>query len=92
MSWLITAYCICSLCCGEWADGVTKSGRQAIPGHTVACPPGNLGRPVWIDDVGLRVCDDTGGAIKGNRIDVLMHNHDEALEFGARRLEVTWLD
>jgi len=32
----VTAYCSCPLCCGQWSDGVTASGRHAVQGHTAA--------------------------------------------------------
>lgn len=82
--WLLTAYCICSICCGHWADGIAANGKPALPGHTVACDSQYLNQPVYIDGVGIRVCDDTGSAITGKRIDVLFDSHDEALEFGVR--------
>ncbi|MBU8715415.1 3D domain-containing protein [Brevibacillus parabrevis] len=34
------------------------------------------------------VCEDRGGKIKGNRLDIYMNNVDKALHFGKRRLLV----
>ena len=39
---------------------------------------------VWIEDLGWYIAVDTGGLIKGNRIDVLMATRAEALRYGRR--------
>lgn len=90
MLWLITAYCWCILCTGN-THGITKSGRAAAEGYTAACPPGMLHQLIHIEDVGVRLCEDTGGKIKGRRIDVYFENHDAAVRFGIKRKGVeTW--
>jgi 3D (Asp-Asp-Asp) domain-containing protein len=91
----ITAYCPCAKCCGRWADGITASGEPvtADGGCFVAADPAVLplgsrvivpgyaaGRPV-------RVLD-TGGAIKGSRLDVFFPTHAEALQWGVKYLDV----
>jgi len=43
---------------------------------------------VEIKDMGAFISLDVGGAIKGNRIDILFDSKDEALEFGVKKLEV----
>jgi len=43
---------------------------------------------VEIKDVGYYIAMDTGGAIKGNRIDILFDCKDDALEFGRRIIPV----
>ena len=43
---------------------------------------------VEIKDMGSYISLDVGGAIKGNRIDILFDSKDEALEFGVKELEV----
>jgi 3D (Asp-Asp-Asp) domain-containing protein len=47
-----------------------------------------LGQKVYISGVGVRRCDDTGGRITTNRIDVYFTNHQEALKFGVRTAKV----
>jgi len=44
----------------------------------------------WLDieGVGKRRCDDRGGAIKGNRIDIYIPELADALDFGRKRLKV----
>jgi 3D (Asp-Asp-Asp) domain-containing protein len=89
----VTAYCPCSKCCGEYADGITANGHKIGPqdafvaadrnfafGSELIVPGYNEGRPV-------RVLD-RGGSIKGNRLDVFFHTHEEALRWGVKYLEV----
>lgn len=86
----LTAYCTCSKCCDEWADGITYTGTKATPGRTVAVDPDviPLGSTVYINGI-TYVAEDIGGAIKGNRIDVLFPTHQEALEFGVQFANVS---
>ena len=89
----ITAYCPCEKCCGEWADGITATGTIATQGRTVAVDPSviELGSVVYfegIDGFGGYVAEDTGGAIKENRIDIYFDNHQDALEWGVKEIEV----
>ena len=86
---VITYYCPESCCCGEYADGVTASGTKATAGRTIAADPDVLpmGSVVIIDGHTYTV-EDVGGAIKGNRIDIFMNSHEEALKAGVRTAEV----
>lgn len=47
-----------------------------------------LGSRVYIEGIGWRVAQDTGSAIKGNRIDVLVSSHAEAYDKGIDYLDV----
>ncbi|MEG2053984.1 MAG: 3D domain-containing protein [Oscillospiraceae bacterium] len=40
-----------------------------------------LGTWLYIDGVGIRQAQDTGGAIKGNKIDVAVDTHQNALNW-----------
>lgn len=86
----LTAYCTCGKCCGEWADGITYTGTEATPGRTIAVDPKviQLGSTVVINGTEY-IAEDIGGAIKGNRIDVLFPTHQEALQFGVQYADVT---
>jgi 3D (Asp-Asp-Asp) domain-containing protein len=86
----LTAYCTCPKCCGRWADGITYTGTEATPGRTIAVDPEviPLGSSVYINGH-TYVAEDIGGAIKGNRIDVLFASHQEALEFGVQYSNVS---
>jgi 3D (Asp-Asp-Asp) domain-containing protein len=84
-----TAYCSCEKCCGH-NHGITKSGEEAVEGLTVAAdwnvlPKGSL---VEIENIGYRVVQDTGNAIKGNRIDVYFDKHEDAVKFGKKEVKL----
>lgn len=84
----VTAYCPCEKCCGPWADGITAMGTTAEPG--VIAVDKNvipLGSMVLIDGQEYRA-EDTGGAIRGNRIDIYCESHNTALEYGVQHHEV----
>ncbi len=85
----VTAYCSCKKCCGK-QTGITKSGTKAIEGVTIGTDWGVIpnGATVEIEGLGVRVAQDTGGAIKGKRIDFYMQHHSECLEFGVKKLKV----
>ena len=84
----LTAYCACSKCCGK-TDGITASGVKATEGVTVAADTRTLpfGSKILIGGHEYTV-QDTGGAIKGNRIDVYFDSHQKALEFGVQYKEI----
>lgn len=85
----ITAYCPCSECCGEWANGITYTGTVATEGRTIAVDPGviPLGTKVEINGSEY-IAEDVGGSIKGNRIDMFFNSHEEALKWGVREYVV----
>jgi len=93
----VTAYTAYEESTGKTPDhpafGITASGRRVQAGVTAACPP-DMPFGTWLDieGVGKRRCDDRGGAIKGNRIDIYMPSVDAAIEFGRRRLKVRILN
>ncbi len=78
----LTAYCPCSICCGQWAGGPTTSGAMPSAGHTVACNSLALGTTIYIEGYGTYVVEDTGGMGHGV-IDIFFNTHDEALAFGS---------
>lgn len=75
--------------CGN-GDGVTATGTAAEPG-IVAVDPNviPLGSTVIIDGAEY-IAADTGGAIKGYRVDVCTDTHAHALELGTHRADV-WI-
>jgi len=89
----VTAYCPCPKCCGKYSDGETACGHKIRPGDTFAAADKRYsfgtemiiagyqnGQPVKVLD--------RGGAIRGNRLDVFFHTHEEALEWGVKYLDV----
>ncbi len=88
-----TAYCPCQECCGVYANGLTHTGLPAKKG-VIAVDPNliPLGTRVYVDGYGYATAADTGGAIKGNRIDVCYDTHGEALGWGVRQVKVYVLE
>ena len=84
----ITAYCPCSKCCGK-SNGITASGTKATAGRTVAASSNfALGTKLNINGH-IYTVEDRGGAIKGNKIDIFVNSHSEALAWGVRYLPVS---
>ena len=84
----VSAYCPCEICCGKWADGITASGKPAR-GHICAAPPEYpFGTVMDVEGYGEYVVEDRGGAIKGNKLDLLFEDHQAAKEFGRKGLKV----
>ena len=81
-SFSCTAYCSEEYAhiCGE-GHGITSSGAKVQPGVTVAADTSILpyGTVVYIEDVGLRVVPETGSAVVGNKLDVAVNTHTDAL-------------
>ena len=102
-----TAYCLCPKCCGKSpsnpAYGLTAIGYKITPGQNdkvVAVDPKvvKLGSTVYVQgldskgDYGYAYACDTGGAIKGNRIDLYYDDHNKALQIGTGYCNVYVLD
>ena len=68
-------------------EGRTASGTIPTVGRTIACPAHMMGAVLDIEGLGSsRVCEDTGGAIVGNRIDLYVEDIPTAYRFGVRYL------
>src|SRR5699024_8963457 len=81
----------CSGCSGVSATGMNlkDSSAKVIAVDTSVIP---LGSRVWVEGYGEAVAGDTGGAIKGNRIDVLYPSESEAGSWGRKSVNVKVLD
>ena len=86
----VTAYCGCEKCCGEYADGITASGYEIRLGDKLVAAPSTFefGTEMYIPGYGISSVKDRGGAIQGNRLDVYFSTHEEALQWGRRKLMV----
>lgn len=72
--------------CGK-SDGITASGMMVKEGETIACPPAfPFGTKLSIEGMGTYICEDRGGAIKGNHIDIYMETKQDAFHFGRKNL------
>ena len=89
------SYASCGKNPGDRGYGITASGMKAQRG-VVAVDPSviPLGTKLYIEstdgypDYGYAVAGDTGGAIKGYRVDLFMDSHSEAINFGRRQVKV----
>jgi len=72
--------------CGN-SKGITASGLKVKENRTIACPQRfPFGLKIKIEGMGTFICEDRGGAIKGNKIDIYMLTKKEAKAFGRRNL------
>lgn len=51
-----------------------------------------LGSKVWVEGYGVAIAGDTGGAIRGHKIDVLMPNNAAAIQWGRRTVKIVILN
>ncbi len=74
---------------GDAGYGKTATGAIATKGIVAVDPrviP--LGTKLYIENYGIAIAADTGGAIKGNKIDLCYESVNEALSFGRRNINV----
>lgn len=84
---------------GDKYYGITASGTKVREGVVAVDPKViPLGTKLYVEsldgrkDYGFCVAEDTGGAIKGNRIDLFFNSGEEAKRFGVRKVKVYILD
>jgi 3D (Asp-Asp-Asp) domain-containing protein len=84
-----TAYDPSPASCGRRSTGHTAMGLKAGRG-VIAVDPHviPLGSRVFVEGYGFAIAADTGGAIKGNRIDVCFDNRWEALHWGRHTVKI----
>ncbi len=73
--------------------GRTATGVKAMEGRTIAVDPSviPLGWWVFIDGIGYRRAEDTGGSVKGSKIDVFFNSNAEAVQFGRKRNRTVYI-
>lgn len=78
-SFQITKYCPCNICNGGWGPYTAWAG-EIIPGQTIGVNPDIIPKLAWvyIDGIGWRRAEDTGGGIGTYHIDMAVENHYEA--------------
>lgn len=90
---IATGYDASPMCCGSGATGRTASGMRAVRGVAAVDPRViRLGTKLYVEGYGFCVAADTGGAIKGNRIDLCFDTYGEARRCGKRRVTVYILE
>lgn len=88
-----TAYTAnCEGCSGTTATGINLLKNPDA--KVIAVDPSviPLGTKVYVEGYGNAIAGDTGGAIKGNKIDVFIPSHSEAMSWGRKTVNVTILD
>ncbi len=88
-----TAYTAqCAGCSGITATGINLNTHPEL--KVVAVDPSviPLGSRLYIQGYGYAVAGDTGGAIKGHRVDLFFPQQSKALDWGRRTVKVNVLD
>lgn len=81
----ITAYgSDCIGCSGTTACGTTPQINRTVAVDPEVIP---IGSEVMIDDQ-IYIAEDTGGAIKGNKIDLFVGTEAESVSYGVQQHEV----
>jgi 3D (Asp-Asp-Asp) domain-containing protein len=72
---------------GDYGFGITRTGTRVTEGRTIAVDPSviPLGWWVYIEGIGYRRAEDTGSAVRGNKIDVYYDSEAFAQRFGLKR-------
>jgi 3D (Asp-Asp-Asp) domain-containing protein/LysM repeat protein len=88
-----TAYTAsCEGCSGITATGIdllSNPNQKVISVDPSVIP---LGSKVYVEGYGEAIAGDTGGAIKGNKIDIFIPTKQEAINFGRKQVKVTILN
>ena len=96
----VTAYCSCEKCCGVWAINRPEgkvygaAGKELIAGYSVAVDRDlyEFGTKFVDKDGNEYEAADVGGAVKGNHLDLYMNDHQEALNWGVKTLELAVIE
>lgn len=79
---------------GSNGNHITATGARTVRNQngysTIAVDPRviPLGTKVFVDGYGYAIAADTGGAIKGDKIDLFMDSRDEAYDWGVRYVTI----
>lgn len=85
-----TAYC--EGCSGKTAYGLDLRANPDMKVIAVDPKVIPLGTKVWVEGYGVAIAGDTGGAIKGNKIDVFIPSHDDAMDWGVKKVKIKVLE
>jgi len=77
----------------QGTDGTTATGSEVRQG-IIAVDPDiiPLGSRIEIKNMGVFIAEDTGGKIKGNRLDIFFDSKKEAKDFGRKGVWIRILD
>lgn len=88
----VSAYDVCLKCCGK-TDGVTASGYKIKKGDRLVAADRRysfgtkMNIPGYNNGKTVKVLD-RGGVIKGDKLDLLFDNHQEALKWGRKTVKI----
>ncbi|MCZ2260561.1 G5 and 3D domain-containing protein [Sporosarcina sp. G11-34] len=88
-----TAYTAgCNGCSGITATGINLNANRNL--KVIAVDPSviPLGSKVWVEGYGHAIAGDTGGAIKGKKIDLHVPTKEAAYKFGRRQVKIKVLN
>lgn len=88
-----TAYTpYCKGCSGTSATGINLRSDSGL--KVIAVDPSviKLGSKVWVEGYGTAIAGDTGGSIKGNKIDILVQSDTQARKWGRKKVRVKVLN
>ncbi|MDN4608867.1 G5 and 3D domain-containing protein [Sporosarcina highlanderae] len=88
-----TAYTAqCNGCTGKTATGIDLRSNPNLKVIAVDPKVIPLGSKVWVEGYGYAIAGDTGGAIKGKKIDLHVPTKAAAYNFGRRQVKVKVID
>jgi 3D (Asp-Asp-Asp) domain-containing protein/LysM repeat protein len=81
----------------EGCSGITSTGinlKENPDAKVISVDPSviPLGSKVHVEGYGYATAGDTGGAIKGNKIDVFIPDYDDAVQYGRQQVQVKIID
>ena len=86
----VTHYCACTIC--TYGTGITASGKQVAEGMVAAdwkvLPKNTVVYVKRGDTIKKYVVEDRGGAIGGNKLDIYVPTHGQAINAGVFTAEV----
>ncbi|RIW29879.1 DUF348 domain-containing protein [Bacillus salacetis] len=82
----------CNGCSGVTATGINLKANPGV--KVIAVDPSviPLGTKVYVEGYGYAVAADTGGAIKGNKIDVFFSSKSDAYRWGRKQVKIKILN
>lgn len=81
----------CAGCSGITASGINVKKSQTYKGYKIIAAPRQfkIGTKMYIPGFGHAIVQDRGGAIVGNKLDLLVSNNAQAYKWGRKNVTVT---
>jgi len=78
----------CKGCSGVTSTGINLKNNPGL--KVIAVDPSviKIGTKVYVEGYGYAIAGDTGGAIRGNKIDVFIPNKSDALKWGRKTVKI----